>query len=260
MPRPSRCRRVCSEPVFRAFNSEGKSDPITLFVDEYEVIRLVDYEKRTHEQCAQQMQISRTTVTEIYEKARFKVADAIVNGRPLLIGGGHYKICNGLAEHTCPGRCRCRHGKQHQANQFLKGANTMKIAIPIKNENIYQHFGMAAAFKIYDVENGQIASTKVEQTNGRGHGAMLDILLAENVNCVICGGIGDGAMQALNQADIKLYAGIVGVADEAVTSLLAGNLQSNLEAACSKHQHAHHGQCQHDNCGQHGDCHCDCGK
>ena len=65
MPRPSRCRRVCSEPVFRAFNSEGKSDPITLFVDEYEVIRLVDYEKRTHEQCAQQMQISRTTVTEI---------------------------------------------------------------------------------------------------------------------------------------------------------------------------------------------------
>ena len=117
----------------------------------------------------------------------------------------------------------------------------MKIAIPIKNENIYQHFGMAAAFKIYDVENGQVASTKVEQTNGRGHGAMLDTLLAENVNCVICGGIGDGAIQALKQADIKLYAGIDGVADEAVTSLLAGNLQSNLEAACSKRQHAHHG-------------------
>ena len=53
------------------------------------MIRLVDYEKRTHEQCAQQMQISRTTVTEIYEKARFKVADAIVNGKPLLIGVGH---------------------------------------------------------------------------------------------------------------------------------------------------------------------------
>ena len=136
----------------------------------------------------------------------------------------------------------------------------MKIAIPIKNENIYQHFGMAAAFKIYDVENGQVTSTKIEQTSGRGHGAMLDILLSENVKCVICGGIGDGAMQALKQANITLYAGINSTADEAVASLLAGNLQSNLQAACSKHQHAHHEQCQHENCGQHGECHCDCGK
>ena len=42
--------------------------------DEYEVIRLVDLEKKTHEQCSAQMDVSRTTVTEIYESARYKLA------------------------------------------------------------------------------------------------------------------------------------------------------------------------------------------
>ena len=261
MPRPSRCRRVCAEPIFKTFGADTNEtiSPITLFVDEYEVIRLVDYEERTHEQCAEQMQISRTTVTEIYEKARFKLADAIVNGKKLVISGGHYKTCQGIAQRNCPGRCRWRRGNQSQMKNTFEGANIMKIAIPVKNENIYQHFGMASVFKIYTVENNQITATTMEETNGRGHGAMLDVLLANAVNCVICGGIGDGAIQALNQADIKLYAGISGVADDAVASLIAGTLQSDMQAACSKHQHAHPGQCAHGDCGQHhGNCHCDC--
>lgn len=117
MPRPSRCRRVCAEPVFRAFNvDENEKEPITLFVDEFEVIRLVDFEKRTHEQCAQQMMISRTTVTEIYEKARYKIADALVNGKPVLIVGGHYRVCQGESAKNCPGRCRYKHRKVSQMN------------------------------------------------------------------------------------------------------------------------------------------------
>lgn len=65
-----------------------------LTVDEYEVIRLIDLEKLTHEQCGQQMDISRTTVTEIYESARAKIADSIVYGKPLRIAGGHYRLCD----------------------------------------------------------------------------------------------------------------------------------------------------------------------
>ena len=62
MPRPQRCRRVCSEPQFLCFFPGGVEQPEenVLTVDEYEVIRLVDYEKKSHEQCAAAMQISRT--------------------------------------------------------------------------------------------------------------------------------------------------------------------------------------------------------
>ena len=69
MPRPQKCRRICFTPQYDSFYPENSQtdDTITLTLDEYEVIRLVDLEKKTHEQCSAQMDVSRTTVTEIYE-------------------------------------------------------------------------------------------------------------------------------------------------------------------------------------------------
>ena len=67
----------------------------TLTIEEYEVLRHVDYQKMTHEECALQMDISRTTVTEIYESARYKIADAIINGKDICIEGGNYRVCEG---------------------------------------------------------------------------------------------------------------------------------------------------------------------
>ena len=66
MARPSRCRRVCTEPAYDGFMPIGIpcGEIMILTVDEYEVIRLIDLERLTHEQCGQQMDISRTTVTE----------------------------------------------------------------------------------------------------------------------------------------------------------------------------------------------------
>ena len=64
MPRPPRCRRICGAPQVDTFCPNGCEDtePILLTLDEYEVIRLVDLEQQTHEQCAAQMDISRSTV------------------------------------------------------------------------------------------------------------------------------------------------------------------------------------------------------
>ena len=57
MPRPPRCRRICGAPQVDTFSPNGCKDPepILLTLDEYEVIRLVDLEQQTHEQCAAQM-------------------------------------------------------------------------------------------------------------------------------------------------------------------------------------------------------------
>ena len=97
MPRPVRVRRVCEEPKYTRFVPTGadKIESRVLTIEEYEVIRHVDYQKMTHEECAKQMAISRTTVTEIYETARYKVADAIINGKVLCIEGGNYRVCEG---------------------------------------------------------------------------------------------------------------------------------------------------------------------
>ena len=92
MPRPSRCRRICSEPAYDRFRPEGIpcGGSAVLTVDEYEAIRLIDLEQLTQEECARQMDISRTTAAEVYSAARHKLADSIVErknasdcGRPL---------------------------------------------------------------------------------------------------------------------------------------------------------------------------------
>ena len=89
MPRPPRCRRICGVPQVDTFCPNGceNTEPILLTLDEYEVIRLVDLEQQTHEQCAAQMDISRSTVQEIYESARCKIAACLVHGKPLHITG-----------------------------------------------------------------------------------------------------------------------------------------------------------------------------
>lgn len=102
MPRPPRCRRICSAPRVERFCpcDVAESAPILLTLDEYEVIRLVDLKQQTHEQCAAQMDISRSTVQEIYENARRKLAACLVYGKPLHITGGNVRICSGQEQRS----------------------------------------------------------------------------------------------------------------------------------------------------------------
>lgn len=104
MPRPLKCRRICRLPAATEFTPDGVCHgEITLSVDEFEVIRLLDYDGLTQAQAARQMGIARATVTCIYAEARRKIAVAFVNARRLRIGGGNYALCENAA--NCCGKC-----------------------------------------------------------------------------------------------------------------------------------------------------------
>ena len=77
-------------------------------LDEYEAIRLIDFEGLTQEQCAEQMEIARTTVQSIYASARKKLAQCIVQGSPLQIGGGDVRFCEHNNSACRNGCCRWR--------------------------------------------------------------------------------------------------------------------------------------------------------
>ena len=130
----------------------------------------------------------------------------------------------------------------------------MKIAVTYENGQIFQHFGHTERFKVYEVENGVIASTQVVATNGSGHGALAGFLAQHEVDTLICGGIGGGAQMALAQAGIKLYGGVAGDADAAVEALLAGKLDFNPDVQCSHHHHEEGHACGDHGCGSHS-CH-----
>lgn len=250
MARPSRCRRICLEPEYDRFAPCGNPEYelVCLAVDEYEAIRLIDFEKQTHGQCAEQMGISRTTVTEMYEKARFKIADCIVNGKALHITGGNYRLCDGSAWRYCGRKCRKGNGAANHEAAGTKGVEQMKIAVTYENGDIFQHFGHTEQFKIYDTENGGITGTQVVSAAGSGHGALAGFLRGLKADVLICGGIGAGAQKALEEAGIQLYGGVSGNADEAVEALLSGKLAYDPHVQCSHHGHRHHGEGGH--CGE----------
>lgn len=92
---------------------------INMTVDEYETIRLIDLEGFTQEECAEQMDIARSTVQGIYAGARKKLAESLVDGRALLIEGGEYKLCDGSGGGRGPACHRNRRGRCENRDERL---------------------------------------------------------------------------------------------------------------------------------------------
>ena len=135
----------------------------------------------------------------------------------------------------------------------------MKIATTYENGNIFQHFGRTEYFKVYEVEDGAIVSSEVIGSDGIGHGALAGLLANHDIQVLICGGLGGGALNALTNAGIEVCAGASGNADEAVAAYLRGALV-DTGANCDHHHHGeghecghHHGEGEdHECCGGHG--------
>ena len=95
MARPVKRRRICCLPEVTEFiPGDGKAEgTVTMTMDEFEAVRLIDRLGLSQEDCAAQMNVARTTVQNIYDSARKKLADCLVNGKRLEIRGGNYQLC-----------------------------------------------------------------------------------------------------------------------------------------------------------------------
>lgn len=136
MPRPKHCRRIVAPPLMQGYKpfgiSAADSEPVILHFDEYEAIRLLDYEGLLQEQAAERMNVSRSTLTRIYEQARHSIASAFVAGRMIVIEGGNvefgkdwfrckkcHKLVDGKENHVRCHNC-CRFGDEELSE--IKGS------------------------------------------------------------------------------------------------------------------------------------------
>jgi uncharacterized protein len=92
MTRPKYCRKIGCEPGANYFIPQGipvsSMEEISISLDEFEALRLADFEGLYQENCASSMNISRQTFGRIIDSARKKIADALVHGKALKIEGG----------------------------------------------------------------------------------------------------------------------------------------------------------------------------
>lgn len=96
MARPVNCRDVEGLPISTFFKPKGvpKSSLFVeeLTIDEFEAIRLADFEGLYHSTAAQRMNVSRQTFSRILDNARRKVATSLVLGQAIEIKGGEVKM------------------------------------------------------------------------------------------------------------------------------------------------------------------------
>ena len=94
MPRPKKLRLVSGYPSMAAFRPEGIpiSGEIRMSVENLETIRLSDFEGFDQDTAARMMGVSRQTYGRILADARHRIAEAMVTGKILQIGGGTYQV------------------------------------------------------------------------------------------------------------------------------------------------------------------------
>lgn len=208
---------IRSKPLSSSWipSEENIYSAITISLEEWETIRLVDYNGLSQQDASYSMKVSRQTVQTLLQSARKKVARSLVESIPLNIKGGNF------------------------IEDIEERKNKMKVAVTFENGNIFSHFGRTPYFAIYNIENAKIENKDILKTPESGHGALVDFLLENKIETLICGGIGGGAVNALQKAGIDIYAGASGDADIQVNSFINGQLPHNGNANCNHHGHGH---------------------
>jgi len=93
--RPKKYRMVDRDPRISQFSPRGKPgrpDEVELSIDEFEALRLADYQAKSQKEAAKSMRISQQTFSRIIQRARKILADALVNGKRIRIQGGSYLL------------------------------------------------------------------------------------------------------------------------------------------------------------------------
>jgi uncharacterized protein len=132
MARPHKSRKISNPPKMKGFKPYGmpmcKIEPVILKLEEYESIRLVNYDRLLQDQAAIQMNVSRPTFTRIYNSALEQIAKALIEGKAIEIEGGNYelekdwyrckkcyKLIEGLENHL-----QCKNCTAFGENELLK--------------------------------------------------------------------------------------------------------------------------------------------
>jgi predicted DNA-binding protein (UPF0251 family)/predicted Fe-Mo cluster-binding NifX family protein len=213
-----------------------------LSFEEMEAIRLRDLEHLEQADGAKQMNISRPTFQRVLASARRKIADSLISGKALRVGGGNYEIRESeSADVEINSNGGGRQGK-------------MKIAvISDDGKTISQHFGMAQLYVVATAEDGKITGmetrSKVGHQNlggghheehlapGQPHGfdataQTTHATMAGNINdcqVLIAGGMGQGAYVSLKSFKIEPIITDVKDIKQAVNLYLEGKLPNLRE-------------------------------
>jgi predicted Fe-Mo cluster-binding NifX family protein len=131
----------------------------------------------------------------------------------------------------------------------------MKIAITCNNNEVFQHFGHTPEFAIFEIDKTQVISKEILNTGDSGHGALATLLADQQIELLICGNIGPGAINALKSANIQVIGGANGNVDDVAAAFANNTLTVRANFHCNHHHNESHSCSSHSSeghsCGSH---------
>ena len=124
----------------------------------------------------------------------------------------------------------------------------MRICFPVTENSglespVFNHFGSAPMFLLIDVDSGAITEQKnLDLGHGHGQCQPLKALAGQQVDAIVVGGIGRGALAGLQRSGLKVFQAVTGTVSDSLKAIQTGALpEMSLDQVCGGHgtQHRH---------------------
>jgi predicted Fe-Mo cluster-binding NifX family protein/predicted DNA-binding protein (UPF0251 family) len=247
MGRPKKFRKVEFIPENLEFIPKNDTKTaVFISIVELEAVRLSDLEELDQIEAAERMKVSRGTYQRILTSGRKKTADALVNGKKIMISGGNYVFncgsssCSNKCEKYYGGKCLRWHKSKIKNN---KEDLIMRIAVPAKEKNLKSKvedvFGRTKFFLIVDVETKKF---DVVDNDGAAASGGAGITAAQCVadsgaDAVVTYQCGKNAADVLNSAGIKILKAVDLTVEEIIEKYNKGELEELNEVHSGFHKH-----------------------
>ncbi|MFW6298528.1 MAG: NifB/NifX family molybdenum-iron cluster-binding protein [Bacillota bacterium] len=209
----------------RSYRPEGGNQvkAIVVTLDEFEALRLCDFEELSQVEAARDMNVSRATIQRLLESGRKKMIKAVLTHQG-------FKIENTI-----------EHIKLKGENRMNMDTKTMKkIAFPTSDRtHVDQHFGHTKEFCLYTVEDHKVTDVSFVTPPPHKPGALPLFLRDQGVDVIITGGMGNRAVEIFKHNAIDVILGAQGLIESNLSDFFDGELVSTV-SPCD-HDHGDHG-------------------
>ena len=217
-------RRLSSKRLLKPVGIESSNLEVnTLNLDEFEALRLVDFEGLSQIDAAEDMRVSRATIQRLLITARKKITESILLNKAIEV-------------------------KNDIRNIKLKGENKMSIdnkkvkviAFPTSDRlTVDGHFGHTKEFALYTVKENNDVEVKFVTPPPHEPGVLPKFLAEQGIDVIVTGGMGQMAVNLFNNQNIDVILGAKGSIEQNLTEYVGGLLNSTGSSCDHDHGENH---------------------
>lgn len=101
----------------------------------------------------------------------------------------------------------------------------MKVAFPVFQGAISDHFGRSEGFLMVTIEEGELKSREMIDAPPHQPGLLPRLLMEYKIDCIVTGGLGMKAQAMFQESGVQVISGISGSVEEALGKFMSGTLE-----------------------------------